>query len=186
MSISYEILRPPDIPYRLLSFEFYFENANTRIVNLYHAAGMSLVYHIEKICYALPQNEFYELLKLQNISRLHDEKYNWLIMKVNFGEPPRMDAELLIEDPEDMNHLVPDDLTRARIKIGKLPEPGTEIILQDKTGKSLYYHLICEELLQNPAAQLPVIAAKFAGSFKSIAGIINLWCDEDNKLGPLA
>ena len=64
----------------------YFENQNTHIIDMYHAGGMNLVYNITKVCYVYPENEFYELLQLQNIEELHEPKYDWLLMKGMYGE----------------------------------------------------------------------------------------------------
>jgi hypothetical protein len=144
---------------------------------------MSLVYFVEKICYVLPQNEFYELLRLENLEEPHNKKYNWLIMKGNFGTPPQIKASLIIDDRDEEKELHP-EISSDQITVGKLPALGNEIALR-LPGKNVYDHFSCEDILQDPLNPIPMIVANFMGAFKSVKEIINLWCDAENKLLPL-
>lgn len=184
---SFEILRPAGIPYRLLSFKFYFENVNTHILDLYHAAGMELVYFIAKSCYVFPQNEFYQLLQLQNTEELHEPKYNWLSVKGIFGEAPKTAAIIYIENEGLLNTQQPNHhFNKDQLFLNRLPEPGNDIVISDTMNDSLFYHFFCNEVTGSSMRLSPFISMIYLNSYANIHEIINLWFDEENKLLPLS
>ena len=182
--VSFEIIRPDGIPSRLLSFKFYFENMNTHILDLYHAGGMNLVYNINKTCYVFPQNEFYELLKLQNIEELHEPRYNWLLMKGMFGEQGNLAVDIEIENEETLDLLHPNNsFNKKHLSISKLPEQENEMVIGD-TNKNIFHHFLCNEV--SAGGRVPIINMTYLSSYYDISQIINLWFDEENKLLPLS
>ena len=184
--VSFEIIRPAGIASRLLSFKFYFENMNTHIIDMVHAGGMDLVYDITKTCYVYPQNEFYELLELKNIEELHEAKYDWLLMKGMFGETGNTLVNIEIENEETLNLLHPHhDFDKRILYLSKLPEPGNEIVINDKTKTEIFHHFICNELLAGTRAYPPSIIMTYLNSYTSVDDVLNLWFDEENKLMPL-
>jgi hypothetical protein len=145
---SLEVLLPIKFPYRLFSFKFFFENMNSHLLNMYHAAGMNLIYEQKKICYLFPQNEFYQLLKLQNIEEPHDPKYNSILIKGIFGEEPKIEADIEIENEEMLDILQPDNnLNRYQLSLHRLPEPENDIVITDKSKSSYFHHFSCREVL---------------------------------------
>ena len=184
MATSFQIIRPANLPDRLLSFEFYFENANTRIVNLYHAAGMSLVYNIKRLCYVFPKNEFYELLQLQNTQETHDKKYNWLLMKGICSVTQQISLNLIFENSEDTFAGNITHTSLHEIKAWKIPDRGSEIILSTYSRSGVYEYFVCNELMDEDA-KIPTIVTAYLGTYTSINDIINLWFDNENKLEPL-
>jgi hypothetical protein len=182
---SFEIIRPADIPYRLLSFQFFFENINSHILNLYHAAGMNLIYHITKTCYLFPQNEFYQLLKLQNTEEPHEEKYNWILMKGIFDENPKIEADIEIENEKILDLLQPDNhFNKKRLHLHRLPEADNEIVISDKST-IIFHHFLCKEVLINTTHNSPFINMIYLLSYTNFYHIINLWFNKENKLMPL-
>lgn len=184
--LSFEIIRPAGIASRLLSFKFYFENQNTHIIDMYHAGGMNLVYNITKVCYVYPENEFYELLQLQNIEELHEPKYDWLLMKGMYGERGSMATNIEIENEETLNLLHPNNnFDKKFLFVSKLPEPGNEIVINDKTKTNIQHHFLCNEVLAGTANYPPLIILTYLQSYPSVDDIINLWFDDENKFMPL-
>lgn len=181
--VSFEIIRPAGIASRLLSFKFYFENMNTHIIDMYHAGGMNLVYDITKTCYVYPQNEFYELMELKNKEELHEAKYEWLLMKGMFGERGNSAVNIEIENEEKINLLHPNNNFDNRfLFVSKLPEPGNEIVINDKTKTEIFHHFLCTELLSGTPAYPPVIIMTYLDSYTGVDDVLNLWFDEENKL----
>jgi hypothetical protein len=184
---SYEIIRPADVPYALLSFKFLFENMNTHIVDIYHASGMNLVYNIEKSCYLFPQNEFYQLLKLQNTGEPHIQKYNWLLVKGVFSDVPKIEAEIEIEDEEILSVLQPDNhFNKSQLFLHRLPEPGNEMVIADTSGTIFFHHFVCKEIVTGTTNYAPLISLSYLNSYHSQYQVVNLWSNEENKLAPLA
>lgn len=184
---SFEILRPAGIPYRLLSFKFYFENVNTHILDLYHAAGMELVYFITKSCYFFPQNEVYQLLQLQNTEELHEPKYNWLLIKVIFGEAPKTKATIHIENEELLNIKQPDhNFDKEQLFPNRLPESGNDIVISDTMKDSFFYHFYCNEVLPGSIGLPPFISIIYLNTYANPHEIINLWLNEEYQLSPLS
>ena len=184
--VSFEIIRPSGIASRLLSFKFYFENLNTHIIDMYHAAGMNLVYNITKTCYVYPQNEFYELLKLQNLKELHEPKYEWLLMQGMFGEKGNIAASIEIENEERLNLLHPNnDFDKKTLLISKLPEPGNEIVINDKTKTEIFHQFLCNDVQAGTPTSSPSIIMTYLNSYTSVDDVLNLWFNEENKLKPL-
>src|SRR5690625_3392474 len=144
---SLEFIRPEGIPYTLLSVQFYFENENSHWINLYHAAGMQLVYNVTRICYVLPQNRFYELLQLQNTKALHEQKYNWLIMKGIFEGIPPIKLKWSIENEKLFSRIHPDTpADREYLYFHRMPERGNDIILSEGEEKPVFYHFFCNDI----------------------------------------
>lgn len=184
--VSFEIIRPAGIASRLLSFKFYFENMNTHIIDMYHAGGMNLVYNITKTCFVFPENVFYELLKLQNTEELHEVKYEWLLMKGMYGERGNMATHIEIENEETLNLLHPNNnFDKKFLYVSKLPEPGNEIVINDKTKTNIQHHFLCNEVLSGATDYPPLIIMAYLQSFSSIDDIINLWFNKENKLTAL-
>lgn len=183
--VSFEIIRPADIPSRLLSFKFYFENLNTHIIDLYHAGGMNLAYYINKLCYIFPQNEFYELLKLQNIEELHEPKYNWLLMKGMFAGQGNTAVDIEIENEETLNLLHPNNnFNKKSLFLSKLPEQENEIVIGD-TDKNIFHHFLYIEVFAGSPGSRSFITMTYLNSYYDIYQIINLWFNDENKLLPL-
>ena len=184
--VSFEIIRPTGIASRLLSFKFYFENMNTHIIDMVHAGGMNLVYNIAKTCYVYPQNEFYELLELKNKEELHKTKYEWLLLKGMFGERGNTLLNIEIENVETLNLLHPNNNFDKRILyVSKLPEPGNEIVINDKTKTEIFHHFSCNEVLAGTPAYPPSIIMTYLNSYIGVDDALNLWFNEENKLMPL-
>src|SRR6266498_5166269 len=182
---EFVILRPPDFPYRLVSLYGYFYN-NHHLINFYHAAGMNLIYEQTKICYVFPQNEFYQLLKLQNTQEPHDPKYNWLLMKGIFGGEPTIQAHIEIENEEILEQLHPDnDFDKKHLKLHRMLECDDEIAISDKTSTKGFHHFLCNAVFSDILNYLPTISMTYLQFYKNLYPIINLWFDEENKLMPL-
>ena len=183
---SYEIIRPADVPYALLSFKFFFENINTHIVDIYHASGMDLVYNIEKTCYLFHLNKFYQLLKLQNTDEPHIPKYNWLLVKGMFGEDAKIKAAIQIENEEILNLLQPDNnINKSHFFLHRLPEPRSDIVIADTSGTTRFHHFVCNEIVAGTMSHSPLISMNYLNSYYSDYQVVNLWCNEENKLEPL-
>ncbi|MGN6541520.1 MAG: hypothetical protein ACTHKY_12000 [Ginsengibacter sp.] len=183
---TFKIIRPQNIPDQLLSFKFFFENVNTHIVDLYHAGGMNLVYKIERSCYLAMQNEFYQLLQLENREEPHLQKYNWLLVKGMFAEEPKIKARIIIENLDSMNpFLEPDQFNGSYVFLNKLPEPGNELVILDKSEKKMYHHFLCKEISEGFLDFLPRINLFYLTTYSNLFEVINLWCNEENKLKPL-
>lgn len=184
--VSFEIIRPAGIASRLLSFKFYFENMNTHIIDMVHAGGMNLVYDITKTCYVYPQNEFYELLELKNTEELHELRYNWLLMQGKFGIAGSQAVAIEIENEETLNLLHPNNsFDKKYLFISKMPEPGNEIVINDKTKTDIFHHFKCNEILARTSAYPASIIITYLNSYSSVDDVLNLWFDEENKLMPL-
>lgn len=181
---TYQILRPHDIPYRLLSFQFYFENENSHMMNIYHAAGMSLLYHIARRCYVIPGNEFYQLLKLQNTAEPHEPKYDHLLMKGIFGGQPEVEANLTIENEDIFNLLQQDNHLYKHICLYKLPEPGNDLVIFEEQ-KKVYHHFTCAGILKAAPEGYLLINADYHNSYDHFYPVINSWLGEETKLQPL-
>jgi hypothetical protein len=183
---SYEIIRPADVPYALLSFKFFFENINTHIVDMYHASGMNLVYNIEKTCYVPAKNEFYQLLKLQNKEEPHIQKYNWLLMKGIFSNVPKIEADIEIENEEIVNLLQPDNhFNKSQLLLHRLPEHGNEMVIADIVPIACFHHFVCNEVLPGSVNYSPFINLNYLNSYNSSYQAVNRWCNEETKLAPL-
>jgi hypothetical protein len=179
---SYEVIRPAGFPYRLVNFQYYFNTENSRIINLHHAAGMDLVYEQVKICYLFPQNEFYQLLKLQNKEEPHPVYYNWIVLKGIFGGRAAIAAELNIENKETMEEVQPGHaITNKGLYLHRLPEINNDIVICDEQSKLPYYHFLCTKVVTTPGAA-PVIDLFYLQAYPGINQILNRWFDEENKL----
>ena len=184
--VSFEIIRPTGIASRLLSFKFYFENMNTHIIDMVHAGGMNLVYNIAKTCYVYPQNKFYELLELKNKEELHEQKYEWLLMQGMFSEKGNIMVNIEIENEETLNLLHPNNNFDKRILyVSKLPEPGNEIVINDKMKTEIFHHFLCIEVLAGITVYPPSIIMTYLNSYTGVDDVLNLWFNEENKLMPL-
>jgi hypothetical protein len=177
---SFEILRPANIPYRLLSFQFFFENVNSPVVNFYHAAGMHLNYLQIRIAYAIQKNEFYQLLHLQNRDDPHEPKYDWLLMKGIFDEHQSIPVRVEIEDEKNDQQL-PSVATEWLLH--RLPHAGDELMV-GTNGNTLYHHFVCNEL-SNEMPGLPLMRLIYLNSYTRFHDILNSWFNEENKLLPL-
>jgi hypothetical protein len=182
---EFVILRPPDFPYRLISLYGYFYN-NHHLINFHHAVGMDLIYEQAKICYVFPQNEFYQLLKLQNSQEPHDSKYNWLVMKGIFAGEPAIDVYIEIENEEQLQQLYPDNYFNKRLKLHRMLENDDEITLTDNANTKVFHHFLCNAVFSDTLNYLPTISMTYLQSYKNIYPILNLWFDEENKLMPLS
>lgn len=176
---SFEILRPANIPYRLLSFEFFFENVNSPVVNFYHAAGMHLNYLQVRIAYALHQHEFYQLLHLQNRNEPHEPKYNWLLMKANLDDHPAIQTHIEIEAEEER----PLPSIASQWLVHRLPGVGSEMILSANEN-TLHHHFVCNEIT-NEMYDIPLLRLSYLNSYTRFSDILNLWFNEENRLLPL-
>jgi hypothetical protein len=179
---SLEVILPIDFPYRLVSFKFFFENYNTHTMNLYHAAGMNLIYEQTKMCYLFPQNEFYQLLELENTDEPHDEKYNWILMKGTYDNEPKIAADIKIENKEMLDNSQPGiHFDRQRFNLHRLPEPEDDIAISDQGESALFHHFSCREVLLTEG-YYPLIGMIYLQSYYNPAEIINRWLDEKDKL----
>jgi hypothetical protein len=179
---SYDVLWPADFPYRLMSFRFYFENVNTHMLNLYHAAGMNFIYEQIKICYVLPQNEFYQLLQLQNTEEPHNEKYNSILIRAVFGDEPKTEADLEIENEELMGILQPGArFNRHYLHLHRFPEAGNDMVLTDESRPSCFHHFVCSGILPGMPDERPVIRLVYSESCDGIFQIINPWLNDKDE-----
>lgn len=176
---SFEIVRPANIPYRLLSFEFFFENVNSPVVNFYHAAGMHLNYLQVRIAYAFRQHEFYQLLQLQNTNEPHEPKYDWLLMKANLDDNPAIEVHIEIEANDER----PFPSIASRWLIHRLPKVGSEIIVSANEN-TLHHHFVCNEVT-NEMFGILLLRLSYLNSYTKFNDILNTWCNEENKLLPL-
>jgi hypothetical protein len=176
---SFEILRPAGIPYRLLSFEFFFENVNSPIVNFYHAAGMHLNYLQVRIAYAVSQHEFYQLLHLQNRDDPHEPKYDWLLMKANLDGNPGIPVRIEIESEEERE--APSIVNEWMLH--RLPKAGNELIITTSEN-TLHHHFVCSET-RSDMYGIPLLRLLYLNSYAKFYDILNTWFNEENKLLPL-
>jgi hypothetical protein len=179
---SYDVLWPADFPYRLMSFKFYFENVNTHMLNLYHAAGMNFIYEQIKICYLFPQNEFYQLLKLQNTQEPHSEKYNSILIKGVFADAPKTEADLEIENEQLLDVLHSGShFNKHHLNLHRLPEAGNDMVFTDESRPSCFHHFVCSEFLSGIADRHPLIRLLYSGSCGDFFEIINPWLSDKDK-----
>lgn len=177
------ILRPVDFPYRLMSLEEFFYNDH-HVINFYHAAGMHLVYKQVRICYVIGDNEYYQLLQLQNVQEPHLSKYNWLLLKGVYGTAPGMAVKLNIEHEaagilKQENHLI-----NSFIYVHWMHEPGDEIILSDEKNPDRYHYFRCDSITEDAADPYHTINVTYLNAYNNIYTIINEWCNEENQLMP--
>lgn len=181
----FEVLRPVDFPYRLIDFQFLFYNIDTPLINLYHAAGMSLVYKIVRVTHVYEQNQAYQLWQLQNMQEPHDKKYNWILIKLVMDENPQIPVNIEIENEERLALLHPDYAVRKHLTVHKLPVIEDGIVLNNKTGMHVFHHFLCNNISQDVTYSLPVLNLIYLQSYYDINDILNLWMDEENGLKPL-
>jgi hypothetical protein len=182
---AFDVLLPRDFPYALVSFQLYFENYGTGTVNLFHAAGMELIYEREQICYVYPENIFYQLLRLQNTAETHARKYELLVMKGWF-EAVREQAKLEIVNPVMLDTLYSDHFFNSdRLQVRQLPRPGEHLALAD-LGELLIYHFFCcrETLPEVTTRQVPLIRLEYLRSC-TLLEIVNSWLEDSDKLQSL-
>jgi hypothetical protein len=183
---SLEIIRPANIPYRLLDFDFFFNTINSHILNIHHLAGMNFIYQQMKMCYLFPQNEFYQLLKLQNTDEPHEAKYNWLVLKGVFGGAPGIAAGLDIENEEILEWLQPDNhFDKSHLHLFRMPERGNDIVIMDEMSVNSFHHFYCVDILQDPQNYFPLLRLHYLNSYTNFYQVINLWFNEENKLEAL-
>jgi len=177
---SLEFVRPEDIPYMLLNFQFYFENENSHWINIYHAAGMQLVYHITKACYVFPQNCFYQLLQLHNKNEIHVPKYDWLLMKGAFEGIAKIKVGVVIENEDVFTTVHPEvQLEKTVLDLHRLPEEGNDIVIMDrKAERSIFYHFFCSSAPD--LAESVYIHLFYLNTYDSIDRVLDLWFDENN------
>lgn len=176
---AFEIVRPANIPYRLLSFEFFFENVNSPTVNFYHAAGMHLNYLQRRIAYAIQEHEFYQLLHLQNRNDPHEPKYDWLLMKGIFDDHPSIPVRIEIEAGAERQ---PPSI-ESEWFLHRLPGAQNEFIV-DANENTLFHHFVCSEVVSDVFG-LPLLRLIYLNSYTRLNDILNSWFDEENKLLPL-
>lgn len=178
---SLEFIRPAGIPYSLLNFQFYFENENSRWINILHSAGMQLVYYKARTCYTFPQNEFYELLLLQNTEQLHETKYNWLVMKGVFEGVPSIKLRWAIENGKQFSRMHPENrLDREQFYFHRMPEPDNDIIISEGTSDPVFYHFFCSEVYIDPNKESE-INLYYLNTYSSVDQILDRWFDENGQ-----
>ncbi|HEX5154033.1 MAG TPA: hypothetical protein VFW07_21450 [Parafilimonas sp.] len=178
------ILRPADFPYRLMSLVGYFYNDH-HLMNFYHAAGMELMYEQQKICYAIDEDNFYQLLKLKNTQEPHEAKYNWLVLKGIFGMPPGIEAQLKIENEEVLSS-EQKNFFKKLLPLHRMIERGDELAIHVENDFSILHHFKCNDVFRNNGAFLSTISVTYLGTYDHPYSIINLWFDEENKLMPMS
>ncbi|OQP60186.1 hypothetical protein A3860_34470 [Niastella vici] len=146
---------------------------------MYHAAGMNLVYEQVKMCYVFPQNEFYQFLKLQNTKELHDEKYNFLLIKGIFGEDAKLEIAIDIENEEVLNLMEPQHhFNSNRVSAHRLPEPNDDIFLGDTNNGTTYHHFLCYDIHSDIWAGVSDVSVRYVSSYDNLNRIICFWFDE--------
>jgi hypothetical protein len=184
---SLEIIRPADFPYRLIYFDFFFNTINSHILNIHHAAGMNFVYEQMKICYVFPQNEFYQLLRLQNTEEPHIQKYNWILMKGIFAGEPAIKADIQIENEEILDLLQQDNhLDKKHLYLYRLPERENDIVISEEMSTTVFHHFICNEAFISAPDSFPFINMIYLNSYNNLYHLLNLWFNEENKLMALS
>jgi hypothetical protein len=180
---SFEIIRPVGFPYRLISFSFFFNTANTHIMNIHHAAGMDLIYEQVRMCYLFPDQEFYELLRLRNSGEPHDPKYNWILMKGIFGGEPVFDARLNVEYDGEITYLFYPgyDPGWEHFPLYRLPEPGNDMVMLGKDARPAFHHFQCSGLATGGPDEGPVVDLVYLNTYDKFSRIINQWFTEENK-----
>ncbi|HTQ63187.1 MAG TPA: hypothetical protein VMI12_00220 [Puia sp.] len=181
---SLEILRPIDFPYRLFSFRFFFENINSHIINMHNVAGMDFIYEQIRICYVLPQNEFFQLLKLKNIEEPHQQKYETILMKGIFTKDDIIECKMSIENQKDYSSAY-NAAIENYIRLNKLPEIGDEIAIADKNAVNLFHHFSCFDIWHEGAKHLPLAKLVYLNSYNNLSEIINPWLDHKDDFATL-
>lgn len=179
---SFDVLLPRDFPYALVNFRFYFQNYGTGTVNLYHAAGMELIYEQERMCFVLPGTAFFQLLRLQNTGEPHERKYELLLMKGWYDSAKgKMDIE--ISNPDALISEWPHyDFDVCRQDMQRLPQPGEELALADRQQSHMYHHFRCAEVARSAADDhRPLVRLEYLES-SSLLMIINDWLPEGEHL----
>ena len=179
---SFDVLLPKDFPYALVNFRLYFQNYGTGTVNLYHAAGMELIYEQERICYVLPGDVFFQLLRLQNTGEPHERKYDVLLMK-GWYDPVKSRMDIEITNSDLMEALRPAyDIDSRWMEMPRLPEPGEELAVADRRDATVYHHFICREVPARTAARLvPLVRLEYLES-ATLLEIVNAWLSDENRL----
>lgn len=176
------ILRPADLPYRLMSLEGFFYNDH-HVINFYHAAGMHLVYKQVRICYVIGYNEYYQLLQLQNVQEPHLSKYNWLLLKGIYGTAPGMAVKL--DTGQETAGILKQqgNLTNGCVYVHWMPDAGDEIALADEKTPACFHYFRCDSITEN-AALYHTINVTYLNAYNNIYTIINGWFNEENQLMP--
>jgi len=165
----------------LLNFQFYFENENSHWINIYHAAGMRLVYHITHACYVFPQDCFYQLLQLHNKEATHIPKYDWLLMKGIFDGRASINISLVIENQDAFRVVEPhDEIGKMPLSLFRVPEEGDDIVVIGKrTDRFIFFHFFCCNLFSSPEGI--AIHLFFLNAYDSIDHILDLWFDKNGS-----
>jgi len=185
---SYNVLLPEDFPGSLVSFQFFFENYDSHIMNLYHAAGMNLVYELARACYAWPQHELYQLWLLENTQEQHLKKYEVLLMKGSFAGPPAIETRILVmHDGDAWDEETPPPFVGRRLRLHRLPEPGDDLVIADEARPGVIHHLRCTAVIPAPhRAGGPLIRTSYIATRYTLLEVINGWLDEDHRLRSLS
>lgn len=179
---SFDVLIPRDFPYALVSFQFYFYNYGSGTVNLYHAAGMELVYEQTRVCYVCPEGVFYQLLTLRNREEPHSAKYEMLLMKGWF-DGAAVEADLEVVNPGLLAIVCPKHgLDLTRLTVPELPKAGSELAIRDPDRRSVVHHFYCQEVLpRREGADRPLIRVEYLETM-SLLEVVNDWLDIDDRL----
>ena len=107
-------------------------------------------------------------------------------MKGMFGERGNAPVDIEIENEETVNLLHPNNnFDKKFLFVSKLPEPGNEIVINDKMKTDIFHHFTCNEILAGTRDYPPSIIMTYLNSYSSVDDVLNLWFDEENKLKPL-
>lgn len=182
---SFEVLLPKDFPYTLISFKFYFETYNTPIMNLYHAAGMNLLYEHIRICHLFPQNEFYQLSELRNTDEPHDEKYNLILMKGICDKGPKVPLDIDIENGELLDILRPgSQFNKHRLRLDRLPKPADDLLISDERP-GLFHHFSCGEVFKALPNGVPCVRLVYVTSVNDPLDVVRSWFADRDTPAPL-
>ena len=107
-------------------------------------------------------------------------------MKGMFGERGNIPVNVEIENEETVNLLHPNNnFDKKFLFVSKMPEPGNEIVINDKTKTDIFHHFTCNEILAATRAYPPSIIMTYLNSYTGVDDVLNLWSDEENKSMPL-
>lgn len=179
---SFDVLLPRDFPYALVNFRFYFQNYGTGTVNLYHAAGMELIYEQERICFVLPGVVFFQLLRLQNIDQPHERKYELLLMK-GWYDSVKAKMNIDISNRDLLESSWPGyDLDLHRQDMQRLPQSGDELAVADRRYSQIHHHFRCQDVsVVGREGDGPLVRLEYLES-SSLLMIINGWLPEGEQL----